>query len=237
MVADIVKIEPLSDDRIASSNKAKLFQKILRVQRSLEPTEKTGQNTFHKYSYSTAGDVLLPVSRACNEQGLIIMADCVETHTEPGRASVMVRLTVADSETGESISATAPGYAEDYSWKDGKPTGDKAVYKAITGATKYAVRSFFCLPSEDDPERSGTKTVTMSAIPNRKSAPSNTASSHKTAADNADLISQTTVELNRLGWSAAQGRLYLQETYNKATRAELTDTELRLFLQHLRSLS
>jgi ribosomal protein S27AE len=51
------------------------------------------------------------------------------------------------------------------------------------------------------------------------------------------LIEQTTVELQRLGWSNAQGRLYLQETFNKNTRAELTDAELRLFLNHLRSLS
>lgn len=50
------------------------------------------------------------------------------------------------------------------------------------------------------------------------------------------LIDQTSAELNRLGWSNAQGRLYLQEAYNKSSRAELTETELRLFLEHLRSL-
>lgn len=50
------------------------------------------------------------------------------------------------------------------------------------------------------------------------------------------LIEQTTVELKRLGWTVPQGRLYLQETYNKTNRSELTETELRLFLEHLRSL-
>ena len=114
------------------NTKARLFQKILAVQQSLEPLEKTGRNDFHRYNYTTAKDVLLPVQRACNAHGLIVVADCISSNIEPGRASVTVRLTVADSETGESLSVTAPGYAEDFSWKDNRPSGDKAIYKAIT---------------------------------------------------------------------------------------------------------
>lgn len=100
----------------ANNNKAKLFFKILTVQKSLEPLEKSGKNKFHDYSYATAGDVLLPIAKACNEQGLIAIADVIESHIEPGKASVIVRFTVADSETGESLSITAPGYAEDWSY-------------------------------------------------------------------------------------------------------------------------
>jgi hypothetical protein len=124
---------------ITMNPKTELYKKILAVQKVLEPLEKNGWNDFQKYRYSTAGDVLLPVQRTCNEQGLIVLADCIESKIEPGRASVIMRLTVTDSETGESLSVTAPGYAEDYSWKDNRPSGDKAVYKAITGATKYAI--------------------------------------------------------------------------------------------------
>lgn len=51
-----------------------------------------------------------------------------------------------------------------------------------------------------------------------------------------NLIEQTTAELKRLGWTVPQGRLYLQETYNKTSRSELTEIELRLFLEHLRNL-
>lgn len=53
--------------------------------------------------------------------------------------------------------------------------------------------------------------------------------------DLAPLMEQTTQEVNRLGWTNGQARLYLQETFGKSTRAELTETELRLFLEHLRS--
>ena len=204
--------------------KAKLYQKILAVQQSLEPLEKTGRNDFHKYSYATAGDVLLPVQRACNAHGLIIVADCIESNIEPGRASCIVRLTVADSETGESLSVTAPGYAEDFSHKDNRPSGDKAIYKAITGATKYSVRSFFCLPSEDDPERTHHKAAT-SAKPN---ANNNQQQNW--------LIQQTDIELKRLGWSSDRGRLYLQQKFGKSTRQSLTEQELQQFLLVLRSM-
>lgn len=209
------------------NEKAKLFQKILTVQKVLEPLEKTGWNDFQKYNYSTAGNVLMPVQRVCNEHGLIVMADCIDSKIEPGRASVTVRLTVADSETGETLSVTAPGYAEDFSYKDNRPNGDKAVYKAITGATKYAVRSFFCLPSDDDPERVPNKAVSFGTehLPRKILSKANIA-----------LIEQTTTELKRLKWSNDQGRMYLQETFGKSSRQHLTEQELQQFLNYLRSL-
>ena len=86
---------------------------------------------------------------------------------------MVVRLTIVDTETGESLSVTAPGYSEDFSYKDNRPNGDKAVYKAITGATKYAVRSCFCLPSDDDPERTPQKLKIPAKLSGRFSATNN----------------------------------------------------------------
>jgi len=68
----------------------------------LEPWERLER--LPKVQLQHSFDVLLPVQRACNEHGLIVLADCVDAKIEPGRASVTVRLTVADSETGESLS-------------------------------------------------------------------------------------------------------------------------------------
>lgn len=208
--------------------KKELYKKILAVQKVLEPLEKTGWNDFQKYNYSTAGDVLLPVQRACNEQGLIVIADCIESKIEPGRASVVIRLTIVDTETGESLSVTAPGYSEDFSYKDNRPNGDKAVYKAITGATKYAVRSCFCLPSDDDPEHTPQK-LKIAAKPSGRFSASNN------KVDTA-LIEQTTAELKRLGWSSDRGRIYLQDKFGKSSRQQLTPQELQQFLIYLRSL-
>ena len=44
------------------------------------------------------------------------------------------------------------------------------------------------------------------------------------------------VEMKRLGWSIAQGREYLQRTYDKQSRKQLTATEITQFLSYLKSL-
>lgn len=233
-----------------SENKAKLFKKILAVQKVLEPLEKSGKNDFHRYRYATAGDVLLPVSRACNEHGLVVVADVIETKIHPERAAaeVTVKLTVFDSETGESHSITAPGYAEDWSYKDSKPVGDKAVYKAVTGGTKYAVRSFFCLPSEDDPERPERQTSTPSATSSKPTKPTTVHTLQPVHSDpvtnkpvtgnsgSPTAMEQTSAEMLRVGWTATEGRQFLEQNFGKRARKELTATELHWFLDYLRSL-
>lgn len=54
--------------------------------------------------------------------------------------------------------------------------------------------------------------------------------------DLSDIIIQTDVELRRLGWTVAQGREYLEQSYNKRSRHDLTDEELLEFLLYLETL-
>ncbi|MEM8605107.1 MAG: hypothetical protein AAGF24_14895 [Cyanobacteria bacterium P01_H01_bin.121] len=54
--------------------------------------------------------------------------------------------------------------------------------------------------------------------------------------DLSDVIAQTDVELKRLVWSVKDGRDYLEQTYGKRSRHDLTDEELLAFLLHLESL-
>mgnify|MGYP001791820075 CR=1 FL=1 len=51
-----------------------------------------------------------------------------------------------------------------------------------------------------------------------------------------DVIAQTDLELRRLGWSVETGRDYLEQTYQKRSRHELSEEELIQFLCHLESL-
>ncbi|MEA5515159.1 hypothetical protein [Nodularia sp. UHCC 0506] len=53
--------------------------------------------------------------------------------------------------------------------------------------------------------------------------------------DLSDVIAKTDVELQRLGWTAEQGREHLIKTYGKRGRTLLTEEELHDFLQHLES--
>lgn len=51
--------------------------------------------------------------------------------------------------------------------------------------------------------------------------------------DLSDIIAQTDVELQRLGWNVNQGREFLEKTYGKVSRHYLTDEELLEFLLFL----
>jgi hypothetical protein len=54
-----------------------------------------------------------------------------------------------------------------------------------------------------------------------------------TSIDLSDIIAQTDVELQRLGWDVNQGREFLEKTYGKRSRHDLTDEELLEFLLYL----
>ncbi len=54
--------------------------------------------------------------------------------------------------------------------------------------------------------------------------------------DDSDLLVQTTLELRRLGWDAEQGRVYLEQTYGKRSRQQLTRQELESFLEYLQGI-
>jgi len=50
-----------------------------------------------------------------------------------------------------------------------------------------------------------------------------------------DVIAQTDVEIERLGWTPEQGKDYLLKTYGKRGRSLLSEEELRSFLTYLKS--
>lgn len=52
--------------------------------------------------------------------------------------------------------------------------------------------------------------------------------------DLSDLIAETGVQIERLGWTAAQGQNHLMTTYGKRGRAMLSEDELKDFLEFLR---
>ncbi|MEM6446225.1 MAG: hypothetical protein AAF704_06605 [Cyanobacteria bacterium P01_D01_bin.123] len=52
--------------------------------------------------------------------------------------------------------------------------------------------------------------------------------------DLSDIIAQSDVELKRIGWGPKEGRKYLESTFEKRSRQQLDEKELRKFLAHLK---
>lgn len=132
----------------------KIASKLLAVAKAVGWVEKRGKNEAQKYDYVMAADIAAELRGKLYEQGVIVTASCgrpetkeyVSSQGKPMRiTTVLVRWTFIDSASGEEISVSVPGEAMD--------SGDKAVYKAMTGSLKYAMMMNFLLPTGDDPEK------------------------------------------------------------------------------------
>jgi ERF superfamily len=136
-----------------------LRQKLAEVRRRIGYIQKRGHNERSNYSYVTAADIAGSVGDILAELGVVVIPRLedisYESATGRGEATRMARVvmayTFADVDSGEEVVAKVAG--------QGLDPGDKAPYKAMTGALKYALLQSFLLATGDDPEddRSDTR--------------------------------------------------------------------------------
>ncbi|MDM7320470.1 ERF family protein [Streptomyces sp. P17] len=135
-----------------------LLKKLVEITAKVERIPKNGWNDRQKYHYALESDIKDVVRKEMSERGLVLVPSELNRvvsviNTKSGGQQQIVSLeieyTIYDAETGEKI--TFRGYG------DGQDSGDKAVYKAKTGALKYALTNLFMIPTGDDPEAAGGK--------------------------------------------------------------------------------
>jgi len=105
---------------------------------------KNGYNSFHKYNYATESDLTESIRPILFESGLAFFSTVLEQERDGEFTKVKMEFTLADIETGETLKSTF--------WGEGQDKGDKGLYKAYTGATKYFLMKTFLIPTGDDPE-------------------------------------------------------------------------------------
>ena len=151
-----------------------LIKALLEVQKTIGGVQKGGNNEFKNYKYAKLEDYYNACKSALNEQGIIVYESVVEHSIVEGRvsssgsqqhcATVMIELTMIHKDGG-SITIKACG--------EGQDDQDKATYKAITGARKYAIAMAMNLVTTDDPEKdepSGNRRPASSSEPVSTSA-------------------------------------------------------------------
>lgn len=157
-----------------------LYEKLSLAMKSCSYIEKTGENTFHGYSYVTSSDVLERVNDALTSVGLITavtptLLDLREVQTAKGNidkhATISVTISIIDVETGESVQISGIGSGQD--------SGDKAIMKAETAAIKYAYMLSFCIATGDDPEADNTTDLKTQDISPKESTAKPTARSNQ----------------------------------------------------------
>jgi hypothetical protein len=130
-----------------------LPQKLGEVRRRIGYIQKRGYNDRYNYSYVSAADIAGMVGDILAELGVVVIPRLESITYEPftpGRpdsvrvAHVIMAYAFTDVNTGEEMTARVAG--------EGLDPGDKAPYKAMTGALKYALLQSFLLATGDDPE-------------------------------------------------------------------------------------
>ena len=127
-----------------------LREKFAEVRRRLGYVQKRGHNERHNYSYVTAADLAGSVGDILAELGVVVIPQLQSISTETPRSSsdriarVVMNYRFVDARSGEELTVRVPG--------EGADPGDKAPYKAMTGALKYALLQSFLLSTGDDPE-------------------------------------------------------------------------------------
>jgi hypothetical protein len=130
-----------------------LRQKLGEVRRRIAYIQKRGYNERHDYNYMAAADIAGTVGDILAELGVVVIPRLESITFEPqapGRLDsvrvvrVIMPYTFTDVNSAEENTAKVAGERLD--------VGDKASYKAITGALKCALLQSFLLATGDDPE-------------------------------------------------------------------------------------
>jgi|SRR6185437_13020091 len=126
-----------------------LIDKLAEACDAVGGIEKTGENKQQGYKYVKAADVAKAIRHELFKRGVVILQneqkpEWVEFETKSGTVMKECRLAIEYiiKDSAESISVVGYGVAMD--------AGDKAIYKAKTGATKYFLRGLGLIPDEKD---------------------------------------------------------------------------------------
>jgi len=131
-----------------------IYKKVLEIQRGIQTMSKDGHNDFSRYDYLTETQVTTKVKELMDKHGVVFEYSSEEKRfheyqTAKGGTQFLVGVEVeyafVDADTGEKMTGRASGHGAD--------TGDKGIYKAITGAIKYIHMKTFNIPTGNDTEK------------------------------------------------------------------------------------
>lgn len=132
-----------------------IYQRLADVQAKIGYVEKDGENKFQHYKYTSEAMLIASLKPLLANTGLALIFTSKPPYTVTERERTgkePVILTAVDCELKlvnidkpeETITVTGSGFGID--------SGDKGIYKAITGANKYMLFKLFQVSTGDDPE-------------------------------------------------------------------------------------
>lgn len=198
-----------------------LIRALAEVMGEVDRVPKSGRNEFHRYDYATEADIVDAVRGGLAARGIMLVPD-VESATyrdvtTKGGTQQVITLTVR---------FTFYGHGETLSFRivsEGADALDKAAYKALTGALKYALLKAFLIPTGDDPEADGgSKPAKTAAKPNPRPNEKPAATTPKPAADmEVDRHRKRAfARMAALAWTPDEQRDYCRRLTGRESRAD-----------------
>lgn len=140
--------------------KMTLKEKLHKIYDAVNHIEKLGHNKQQNYDFIRSSDVTHAIRKQLTElrvyaeinfefqDGNYTVARAKEPNAPFAAVNVKCSITFHDLDSNETLTSSGLG--------SGADVGDKAAYKAQTGALKYALKNAFLVPDEADPEADET---------------------------------------------------------------------------------
>lgn len=140
---------------MVEAKKRTLINKLIEVSKAIGYLQKDKKNKMQGYNYLSEAKIKETIKKHFEEQGIVFNYSTVEVREyeiSPTHKGTKQFVTIAegtyqfiDSESDVAMNGTWFG--------SGSDTGDKGLYKAITGGIKYVLNTNFLIPTGDDPEK------------------------------------------------------------------------------------
>lgn len=121
-----------------------LHLKLAQVASAIGRIEKRGYNDFHKYNYALEADIVEGVRQELASRSVTLLPSVESVQRDGDLTTVMMTFTFTDGDSGDTATMRWAGTGSD--------KGDKAIWKAYTGALKYVLMKTFLIATGDDPE-------------------------------------------------------------------------------------
>lgn len=130
-----------------------ILKQLHKIQEEVERMEKDGTNSFQNYKYLSESQITYSMKTLLDKHGVVFNYSAIQTGLIPYETAkggknflttVRIDYKFYDVDSGECLGGSVDGQGSD--------SGDKGIYKAITGAIKYIYMKTFNIPTGDDPE-------------------------------------------------------------------------------------
>ena len=121
-----------------------LHEAVVAVMEEVRYIKRTGFNSHQNYSYASDAVLKAAYQPAMDKPGLSAYPTGASVVKQDDNHVVLMYTFTLQHKSGEKVDIMVPG--------EGRDKGDKAVYKASTGAQKYFYHMTFRTPTGDDAE-------------------------------------------------------------------------------------